>query len=75
MKIDMNLISKTERLFYDDPRCGVLIDIFRSGSHWHAVAIAENAEWYCQNGFGETKEQAVEEAVIGVLNLLRNREV
>ena len=72
MNIDMNLLKQTERLHYDDPTCGVLIDTFRNGSHWHAVAIAENVEWYCHNGFGDTKEQAVEEAVVGVLNLVKN---
>jgi hypothetical protein len=72
MNIDINLLKQTERLHYDDPTCGVLIDTFRNGSHWHAVAIAEKAEWYCHNGFGDTKEQAVEEAVVGILNLVKN---
>ena len=40
-----------------------------------AVAIAENAEWYCHNGFGDTKEQAVEEAIVGVLNLVKNQDL
>jgi len=75
MRIDFDLIRQTERLHYDDPTCGVLIDVFRNGNHWHAVAIAENSEWYCHNGFGETKELAVKEAIVGVLNLVRNRDV
>lgn len=75
MNIDINLIRQTERFHYDDPTCGVLIDTFRNGSHWHAVAIAENAEWYCHNGFGDTKEQAIEEAIVGVLNLVKNRDL
>ena len=75
MDININLIRQTERLHYDDPTCGVLIDTFHNGSHWHAVAIAENAEWYCHNGFGDTKEQAVEDAVVGVLNLVKNRDL
>ncbi|WP_102348427.1 hypothetical protein [Bacillus sp. Marseille-P3661] len=71
MKIDFNLLRQTERLHYDDPTCGILIDIFQNGKHWHAVATAERAEWYCQNGFGDTKEEAIEEAITGVLNLVR----
>ena len=55
MNIDMNLLKQTERLHYDDPTYGVLIDTFRNGSHWHTVAIAEKAEWYCHNGFGGCK--------------------
>src|SRR3954465_8571705 len=72
MNIDMNLLKQTERLHYDDPTCGVLIDTFRNGSHWHAVAIADTAEWYCHNGFGDTKEHDVEEAVVYPLNLVKN---
>ena len=75
MNIDMNLLKQTERLHYDDPTCGVLIDTFHNGSHWHAVAIAENAEWYCHNEFGDTKEQAVEGAVVGVLNFFQKRDL
>ena len=74
MNIDINLIRKTERFHYDDPACGVLVDTFRNGSHWHAVAVAEKAEWYCHNGVGDTREQAVEKAVAGVLNLVKNRD-
>ena len=33
MDIDINLLKETERLHYDDPTCGVLIDAFRNGSH------------------------------------------
>ena len=75
MKFNRDLLNETERLHYDDPTCGVLIDIFRNGNHWHAVAIAENAEWYCHNGFGETKEQAFEEAIAGVIDLVKNRDL
>ena len=39
MNIDINLIRQTERLHYDYPTCGVLIDTFHNGSHWHAAAI------------------------------------
>lgn len=72
MKFDYSLLRSTERYHYDEPTCGVLIDLFQNGNHWHAVAIAENAEWFCHNGFGDTKEQAMEEAVQGVLNLIKN---
>lgn len=75
MNLDNHLLRQTERFHYDDPTCGVLVDVFRSGTHWHAVAIAENAEWYCHNGFGDSKEQAIEEAVMGVINLVRNRDL
>jgi hypothetical protein len=75
MNLDTSLLRQTERLHYDDPTGGVLIDIFRNGNHWHAVAIAENAEWYCHNGFGDTKEEAVKEAIVGVLNLVKNRDI
>lgn len=74
MKININLLRETQRFHYDEPTCGVLIDVFRNGHHWHAVAIAENSEWYCHNGFGETKEQAMEEAISGVLNLVKDRD-
>jgi hypothetical protein len=75
LKLDMSLLRQTERYHYDDPSCGVLIDVFKNGHHWHAVARAENAEWYCHNGFGDSKELAIKEAVAGVLNLVRNRDL
>ena len=70
MKMDPNLLRPTERLHYDEPTCGVLIDLFQNGNHWHAVATAEKAEWYCHNGFGQTREEAIKEAIEGVLNLV-----
>ncbi|MBB6446615.1 hypothetical protein [Bacillus benzoevorans] len=75
MRISMDLLSQTERLHYDDPTCGVLIDIFQNGNYWHAVAVAENAEWYCHNGFGDTKEEALKEAIAGVIELVKNRDL
>lgn len=71
MKFDVNLLRATERFHYDEPTCGVLIDVFQSGNHWHAVGVAEHAEWFCHNGFGETKQQALEEAVFGVVSLVK----
>ncbi|MGM0904893.1 MAG: hypothetical protein ACQEXB_28095 [Bacillota bacterium] len=74
MRINPNLLTETERYHYDEPTCGVLVDVFRNGNHWHAIAIAENSEWYCHNGFGDTKEQAMEEAIIGVISLVNDRD-
>ncbi|MFS0634769.1 hypothetical protein AB1K84_02595 [Mesobacillus foraminis] len=74
MKINPVLLSETQRFHYDEPTCGVLVDVFQKGAHWHAVAIAENSEWYCHNGFGDTKEQAMEEAIIGVLKIVKDRD-
>jgi hypothetical protein len=70
MRINLDLLRSTERYHYDEPTCGVLIDIFQNGNHWHAVAVAEKAEWYCHNGFGATKDEAIKEAITGVLNLV-----
>lgn len=72
MSFDSNLLRATERWHYDDPSCGVLVEVFRNGSHWHAVANAEHAEWYCHNGFGDTREEAIKEAVMGVLMLVKD---
>jgi len=72
MKIDVSLLRQTERLHYDDPTCGILLDVFQNGNHWHAIAVAERAEWYCQNGFGDTKEEAIKEAITGLLNLVND---
>jgi hypothetical protein len=72
MKLYKDLLRATERYHYDEPTCGVLVDVFHSGTHWHAVAVAENPEWYCHNGFGETKEEAIKEAIAGVLSLVKD---
>lgn len=72
MALDFKLLRATERFHYDHPACGVLVDVFLNGHHWHAVATAERREWFCHNGFGETKEQAIKEAVSGLLVLVKD---